>query len=69
MSRTFKPTEGSQTFDFALEHTPGLSGIVVLPNGSRPPREVAVATEKTAVSLRSGRFDHVMNFFDSRGRA
>ena len=31
VSRAFQPTEGSQTFDFALQPAKGLSGIVLLP--------------------------------------
>ena len=63
MSRAFQSNEGSQTFDFALKRTPGLSGIVLLQDGKPASlAEVAVATRETQVSLNSGRFDRGRNF-------
>ena len=63
VSRAFRPNEGSQTFDFALERAAGLSGIVLLPDGKPAAGvEVALATGENHVSLRSGRFDRDANF-------
>jgi peroxiredoxin len=63
VSRAFQPNEGSQTFHFALKRTPGLMGIVLLPDGEPAAQaEVAVATEKNWLILNSGRFEHDRNF-------
>ena len=63
VSRAFQPNQGSQTFDFALKRTPGLSGTVLLPDGKPAAlAEVAVATRQTPVSLNSGRFERGRNF-------
>jgi peroxiredoxin/protocatechuate 3,4-dioxygenase beta subunit len=62
VSRAFQPNEGLQTFDFALKRTPGLSGIVLLPDGQPATgAEIAVATEKNRVSLNLGRFNRRRN--------
>jgi beta-lactamase regulating signal transducer with metallopeptidase domain/protocatechuate 3,4-dioxygenase beta subunit len=62
-SRAFTPEEGSQTFDFKLKPDPGLSGVVLLPDG-KPAEgaDVALVTWRSNVSLRSGRFDDGANF-------
>ncbi len=62
ISRAFQPTEGSQTFDFALRTAKGLSGIVLLPDG-KPAEdvEVVLATSPNQLTLRSGRFHSVVN--------
>jgi protocatechuate 3,4-dioxygenase beta subunit len=62
VSRTYQATEGSQTFDFALQRTPGLSGTVLLPDGKTAAQaEIAVATSENWVSLQSGRLDRSGN--------
>ena len=63
VSRAFQPTEGSQTFDFALQRAAGLSGLVCFPTASPPrgPRS-CWPRERTASGLQSGRFDRVVNF-------
>lgn len=54
-SRIFLPTEGSQTFDFALKPGKGPTGVVLLPDGS-PARaaEVALATKARRAVLQAG---------------
>ena len=45
-SRAFKPTEGSQTFDFKLERAAALAGIVSLPDG-KPAAGAEVSRRQT----------------------
>jgi hypothetical protein len=64
-SRAFKPSEGSQVFDFALERGASISGAVLLPDGKPAAgAEVALGTDmqEGQVSLRSGRFDPHKDF-------
>lgn len=61
-SRTFESTEGQQTFDFALQPSKGLSGLVLLPGGE--PAEgatVGLASEERRASLKEGRWDRSQN--------
>jgi RNA polymerase sigma factor (sigma-70 family) len=62
-SRPFQPTEGSQTFDFALQRAEWLSGLVLLPTGKPVSgAEVAIATRENSVWLQSGRFNRRARF-------
>jgi hypothetical protein len=62
VSRAFQAKEGSQTFDFALQRAPGLSGIVLLSDGKTTAQaEIAVATSENWVRLESGRLDRSGN--------
>ncbi len=61
-SRAFRPNEGRQTFDFVLQPTAALSGIVQLPDGTPAAgADVALATLGHHVSLQSGRFERDAN--------
>jgi len=62
-SRAFRPNEGRQTLDFALERAVGISGIVLLSDG-KPAEgaEVALSTWQSQVRLRSGKFDPNADF-------
>ncbi len=61
-SRAFRPNEGRQTFDFVLQPTAALSGIVELPDGTPAAgADVALATLGHHVSLQSGRFERDAN--------
>ena len=63
VSRAFRPDEGSQTFDAALEPAAGISGIVLLSDGKPAPgAEVALSTGRNFGMLRSGRFNRDANF-------
>ncbi len=57
VSRAFRPDEGRQRFDFALERAEALSGTVRLPDG-KPAEgvDVVLATEADLVLLENGRF-------------
>ena len=66
-SRAFRPDEGSQTFDVALERAAGFSGVVLLPDGK--PEEGAEVAQlghfgriDRAIGSRSGRFDRDADF-------
>ncbi len=57
-SRGFRPDDGAQTLDFALEPAKGVSGLVKLPDGTPAEGvEVALATRQHQVSLQGGRID------------
>ena len=58
VSRAFRPDEGAQRFDFALERAETLSGIVQLPDG-KPAEgvDVVLATEADQVLFEGGRFE------------
>jgi hypothetical protein len=61
-SRSFRPSEGPQTFDFKLERGEGHTGLVFLPDGSPAAGvEVALATRENRVTLHAGRFDRDAN--------
>src|SRR5262249_52523308 len=62
-SRAFRPTDASQTFDFALRRGGGLSGVVLLPDGQPAAgAEVVLATKELGYLMRAGRFDRMSNF-------
>ena len=57
-SRAFRPSEGAQTYDFRLEPTQGLTGIVLRPDGQPAAGvEVALATSENRAMLKMGSFD------------
>ena len=58
----FRPDEGRQSFDFKLQRTDGLSGRVLLPDGSPVPGlEVVLATRENRVDFESGRLGRDAN--------
>ena len=71
MSRPFRSTEGSQTFDFALRRDQNqLSGIVVLPDGKPAPgAEVLVDTRELGWLMQAGHFDPRVNAATTHIRA
>ncbi len=75
VSRSFRSTEGSQTFDFALRRGGGVTvaGVVLLPDGKPAPRtEVVLATQMGGYLMQGGRFDRRGNLpsttTDAEGR-
>jgi peroxiredoxin len=63
VSRAFKPEEGRQVLDFALQRAPGITGIVCLPDGKPASgADVGLSTWQTQVRLRFGKFDPNANF-------
>ncbi len=73
-SRTFRATEGAQTYDFALEPGKGPTGVVVRPDGTPISGvDVALATADSRAFFSKGRFDRQQNRAemvktDARGR-
>ncbi len=58
VSRAFRPDEGSQSLDFALERAELLSGVVLLPDGKPADGvDVVLATEADQVLFDGGRFE------------
>jgi protocatechuate 3,4-dioxygenase beta subunit/peroxiredoxin/DNA-binding beta-propeller fold protein YncE len=61
-SRPFRPGEGQQTADFALQPAAGLAAIVQLPDGTPVAgADVALATREQRLALESGRFERQAN--------
>ena len=58
-SRAFRPTEGRQTFDFALRRAAGLSGVVLLPDGKPGRGRRGRAGHPAAITSRCGRADSI----------
>jgi beta-lactamase regulating signal transducer with metallopeptidase domain/peroxiredoxin len=62
-SRSYRPDEGSQTFDVVLEPAAGLSGVVLRHDGKPAPGvEVGLSTGRNDLRLRSGHFDQMADF-------